>query len=65
MHYVPEGPGTSAGVLLQAPAIAYEKRTGKPLVPPTDVEAEPRGEPWEEEDLQARYPSLWRYHDRA
>ena len=65
MHYVPKGLGTCANVLLQAPAIAYEKRTGKPLVPPTDIEAEPRGEPWEEEELQARYPTLWRYYGRS
>jgi hypothetical protein len=65
MHYVPKGLGTYANVLLQAPAIAYEKRTGKPLVPPTDIEAEPRGEPWEEEELQARYPPLWRYYGRS
>jgi hypothetical protein len=65
MHYIPEGLGTCGDVLLQAPAIAYEKRTGKPLVPPTNVEAEPKGERWEEEELQARYPSLWRYYGRS
>ena len=65
MRYVPEGLGTCGGVLLQAPAITYEKRIGKRLVPPTNVEAEPRGETWEEEELQARYPALWRYYGRS
>jgi hypothetical protein len=63
MHDVPEGPNTCGGVLLQAPAIAYEKRTGKPLVPPTNVEAEPRGKPWEEEErsspLSCTLALLW------
>lgn len=41
MHQVPEGLGAFAGVLLQSPAIASEKRTGKPLVPPKNFKAAP------------------------
>lgn len=60
---VPEGLETRAAALLDAPAVAYELRTGKPLVVRRTESGGPKGKAWEESDLPARYPSMWSHYD--
>jgi hypothetical protein len=45
---------------LYVPSMVYEEKTGEEIPHITrDISSEPRGKPWEEEDLQKRFPRLW------
>ena len=59
---VPAGLETQADGLLSAATIAYEVRAGKPPMPLKTPALKLQGEPWEEEDLDRRYPELCRYY---
>lgn len=54
-----EGGHDEAESLLYAAADAYEVETGKKLTERFTAPAEPAGEPWEEDDLESRFPRLW------
>jgi hypothetical protein len=58
--HVPSGGETQADGLLFAPAIAYENRAGKPMRPGKAKALKIRGKPWDESELQSRYPELYR-----
>jgi len=58
--HVPAGGETQADGLLFAPAIAYENRAGKPMRPGKAKALKIRGKPWDESELQSRYPKLYR-----
>ena len=57
---LPVGTHSATESLLQAPAVAYELRAGKALKPKKQPLSRVKGQPWEEEDLPARYPQLVR-----
>lgn len=57
---VPSGLGTQAGELLTAAEIAYEARSGKPLVRGKRKGWSLSGEPWGEDDLEGHYPEVFR-----
>ncbi|MDJ0945454.1 MAG: DUF4240 domain-containing protein [Kiloniellales bacterium] len=60
-RFLIEHPTTShnaAEALLQAPAVAYEWRSGKALKPAKRRPIRIQGEAWLEEDLPARYPEV-------
>ena len=57
---VPAGLETQAEGLLSVAAIAYEARAGKPPVPLKTGALRLQGKPWEEEDIDRRYPELCR-----
>ena len=45
---------------LYVPSMVYEEKTGEEMPHITrDISSEPQGKPWEEEDLQKRFPKLW------
>jgi hypothetical protein len=58
--HVPSGEETQADGLLFAPAIAYENRAGKPMRPAKAKAQKIKGKPWEEADLQSRYPEIYK-----
>ena len=62
---VPAGLETQAEGLRGAAAIAYEARAGKPPMPLKTGAMKLQGEPWEEENLDRRYPELRSYGTRA
>jgi hypothetical protein len=63
LEVVPEGLETSAGALLSAASIAFELRTGKPLVVEEKLESEPHGQSWEEEELLERFPEVYAHYE--
>ena len=62
MKSVPPGTQTEAGGLLGLAAVAYEARAGEPL-PFTKRKMSPvRGNPWQEEELESRYPEVFSHY---
>jgi len=43
----------------------YQEKTGSDLPGNRFLGGEPRGEPWEEDDLEQRFPKLWRQYGYA
>lgn len=63
--HVPFGQETQAEGLLFAPSIAYENRAGKPMHPTKPKILKIQGQIWEEENLQSRYPELYRHYSQS
>jgi hypothetical protein len=58
---IPRGLGTTADHLLCCAAIAHENRAGLPLVTKA-AKTKTKGKPWQEEELESRYPILWQHY---
>lgn len=61
---LPAGLTTQAEGLHSVAEIAYERRTGRFLRLTQIPLPEPKGRPWEEGQLEARYPEVCRYYDQ-
>ena len=53
-----QDPPFECEAVLYVPATVYESLTGKALPPGPAQPNEPAGEPWEEDDLDSRFPRL-------
>ncbi len=58
---IPRGLETAADHVLCCAAIAHENRAGLPLVTKA-AKTKTKGKPWQEEELESRYPILWQHY---